>query len=323
MKYFVLLAVITSSYNSAMELRHLRYFDALATTLNFTRAAERQLVAQPALSKQIADLEAEVGVPLVYRTKRVVQLTAAGHAFWAATKEILARADAAPELARRAARGEVGTLSIGFFGAPTMAFLPALVRDYRARYPGIRIDMQELNPVRQLAAFEDGTLDVAFTRPVPAGHAGVVESLMFRERLFAVVSTSHPLAGRGVVSLAELAQEPFVLLEREEAAGLFDQVVAACAAAGFPPTLVNAPRLMSTVLTLVAAEQGVAIVPESVQNLRGPGVSFLALTPAPPPIDLVLAWRQDADSPPAEAFRALALERRGAIARSFVLEQRP
>lgn len=296
-----------------MELRHLRYFVAVASELNFSRAAEKSLVAQPALSTQIADLEREIGTPLLFRTKRVVRLTAAGAVFLEEARAILEAAGSAKVKALRASRGEVGDLSIGFFAAPTMLFLPDLIRRFRAQYPDVTIRMLEMTPDKQLAALETGEISVAFTRPLPPGHPHLVTQILFRERLLAVVAETHPLASRRRVRLSELAGERFVLLDRPVASGLYDHIISACTSAGFSPLIANSPDLMATVLILVAAEQGISIVPEGVQNLRSRQVAFLPVSPAIAPMPLIIGWRSNHACPPRDAFLQLVDERTAAI----------
>jgi DNA-binding transcriptional LysR family regulator len=301
-----------------MELRHLRYFVAVATELNFSRAAEKSLVAQPALSTQIADLEQEVGTPLLYRTKRVVRLTAAGAVFLQEAQTILAAVNSATEKARRAARGETGELSIGFFAAPTMLFLPDLIRQFRESHPDVTIQMFEMTPDRQLAALESGEISVGFTRPLPPGNAHMNSLTLFRERLLAVVPDTHPLASRRRVSLADLGSESFVLLDRAVAISLFDHIITACQSSGFSPSIVSSPDLMATVLTLVAAGQGISVVPEGVQNLRSRQVIFIPVSPAPNPVPLILCWNTNHSNATRDAFLPLVRSQIGTIQKSFV-----
>lgn len=302
-----------------MELRHLRYFVAVATELNFSRAAEKSFVAQPALSTQIADLEREIGTPLLFRNKRVVRLTAAGIVFLKDAQAILAAADSAKEKALRASRGETGELSIGFFAAPTMLFLPDLIRRFRVKFPDVTIRMFEFTPDKQIVALTRGDINVAFTRPLPPGTPDFVVQTLLRERLMVVVAETHPLALRRHVRLSDLASERFVLLDRPVAISLHDQIIAACHSAGFSPLIANSPDLMATVLTLVAAEQGISIVPEGVQNLRSRQVAFIPISPAIDPIPLVMCWNPSHDCPPRDAFLQLVEERTAAIQQEFVI----
>src|SRR5258707_10584675 len=150
-----------------MELRHFRYFAAVAQHLNYSEASRRLHVAQPAISQTILDLEEELGVKLLLRTKRSVQLTAAGTAFLHEAGEILRRATEARRLAQRAARGEVGSLGIGFFGTASAPIMPMLVRAFRGKFPDVELRLYELNPDQQLAAFGEGRIDLGFSRALP------------------------------------------------------------------------------------------------------------------------------------------------------------
>ena len=301
-----------------MELRHLRYFVAVAEDLSFSRAAERLLVAQPALSTQIAQLEAELGVVLLDRNRRSVRLTLAGQAFLKDARELLRGAETAAERARRVARGEEGQLSIAFFSAPTMIFLPELVRHYRSKFPGVSLRLLELTPERQLPALLQGEADLGFTRALPPGYPQIATQLVFEERLLAVMPETHRWAGRSFLKLEQLAGEDFVLLERSEASIFYDHMISACRAVGFSPRVRHSPNLMATVVTLVAAEQGISLVPEGVQNLRRQGLRYVPLRPAAPPVPLLMSWPAQAESPACASFRQLVVERLDWIKRSFV-----
>lgn len=303
-----------------MELRHLKYFVAVATELNFSRAAETQLVAQPALSKQIADLEREIGTPLLFRTKRVVRLTAAGVVFLEEARRILAAAEDAKVRALRAASGEVGQLSIAFFSAPTMRFLPDLIRLYRQAFPSVDLRMLELTPDKQLKALERGEIDVGFTRPLPSGTQSLASQRLFEERLVVVLPESHRLAAHRRLKLELLAEQPFVLLDRDVAPGLHDQITSACRHAGFSPQIQHSPTLMNTVLMLVAAEQGLSIVPEGVQNLRSDRLVFVPITPKLEPVPLLMCWREQSDSPTLTEFRKLVDSRIHSLKLGFVVK---
>ncbi|TWU19921.1 LysR family transcriptional regulator [Allorhodopirellula heiligendammensis] len=301
-----------------MELRHLRYFVAVASELSFSRAAEKSLVAQPALSTQIADLEREIGTPLFFRNKRVVRLTVAGAVFLKEAQAILDASEAAKLNALRASRGEFGELSIGFFAAPTMLFLPDLIRRFRLQYPDVTIQMFEMTPDKQLAALERGEINIAFTRPLPPGHPDLATQILFRERLLAVMAETHPLSSRRRVRLSDLAEERFVLLDRGVAISLYDHIIAACSSAGFSPVVAGGADLMATVLTMVAAEQGISIVPEGVQNLRNQQISFVSIGPAMEPIPLVMCSHKDHTNPTRDAFLQLVHERKTEIQQEFV-----
>ncbi|OIQ51499.1 Hca operon transcriptional activator [Pseudodesulfovibrio hydrargyri] len=291
-----------------MELRHLRYFVGVARELNFSKAAEKLLVSQPALSTQIVDLEEDLGVQLFIRSTRQVRLTAAGEVFLEEAEDILRRAEAARQRATRTARGEEGELTVSFFAAPTMFFLPELVRRFRAAYPAVSLRLRELTPDRQLDAFERNEIDVGFTRPLPPGHPYLECEELFKERFLAVMAETHPLAGRGRIGLKELAGEPFVLMARPVAVTLYDQIIALCREAGFSPLVEHTPDLMATLLMMVAAEQGVSVVPEGVRNLREKQVAYVPLDPSPEPIPLLLSWDPGRDNPARDAFLRLGRE---------------
>ena len=321
-KYIFLDSVILSTYNWRMELRHLRYFVAVASELSFSRAAEKSLVAQPALSTQIAALERELGTPLFFRNKRVVRLTAAGAVFLKEAQAILEAAEVAKLKALRASRGEIGELSIGFFAAPTMLFLPNLIRRFRMQYPDVTVRMFEMTPDKQLAALERGEISVAFTRPLPLGHPDLATQMLFQERLLAVMAETHSLASRRRVRLSDLAGERFVLLDRAVAISLYDHIIAACSSAGFSPVVAGGADLMATVLTMVAAEQGISIVPEGVQNLRSQQISFVSIAPAMEPIPLVMCSQKKSENPTRDAFLQLVQERKAEIQQEFVRQPR-
>lgn len=195
-----------------MELRHLRYFAAVAQHLNYSEASRRLHVAQPAISQTILDLEDELGVKLLLRTKRSVQLTAAGTAFLQEAAEILRRATNAQRLAQRAARGEMGALGIGFFGTASAPILPMLVQTFRRKFPDVDLRLYELNPDQQLAAFDDGRIDLGFSRKLPLDRCSeFVEEVVYTDHLVAALPAIHRLARQKTIRLTSLAGEPFII----------------------------------------------------------------------------------------------------------------
>jgi DNA-binding transcriptional LysR family regulator len=170
-----------------------------------------------------------------------------------------------------------------------------------------------LTPDRQLAAFGREEIDIGFTRPLPPGHPDLAVQLLFRESLLAVTAETHPLASRPRIELSALAQEPFVLLDRTVAVGMYDHIISACRTAGFSPSVVHSPDLMATVLTMVAAELGVSVVPEGVRNLRSRQVAYVPISPALDPLPLIMCWRAKSNSPPRDAFLHLVRERAAAL----------
>ena len=288
-----------------MELRHLRYFTAVVQWKSFREASRRIHVAQPAISQTVADLEEELGLKLFTRSKRLAQLTPEGAVFYAEAVRTLAQAELAIETAGRASRGELGRLSIGFLGSATSAFLPELVRKFKATYPGVKLILQQLNPVQQDAAFEKEEIDIGFTRTLTAEQNRTFSSrVLYRDPLMVVLPRSRPAKTKRV-SIADLANESFVLFHREGYPGLFDVTTAMCQRAGFYPRVENQPKGLQTVLSLVEAEQGVSIVPACARNLRSNGVRFYRLQPDDVRVELVAAWKKDNESVVLRAFLEL------------------
>ena len=313
-----------------MELRHLRYFTAVAEHLNYSEASRRIHVAQPAISQTILDLEEELGVHLLVRDRRTVRLTAAGEIFRREALETLRQNEAAVRLTKRASVGEVGQLRIGFFGSAVAAFLPALVQEYHRRFPDVELTLLELTNTQQLAAFDQGQLDIGFSRPLPAERSREFhEELVYTDYLHLALPSGHPLTrnltGDRTIHIKRLSAERFVLLQRQAAPELYDEKLAFCRRAGnFSPEVVNEPDRTSTVLLLVESGIGVSIVAGCVRHLVRAGglVVFCRLQPASAPVELRLSWRRGKpSSPTVEAFRELVQSRREAI--RAVMEARP
>ena len=286
-----------------MELRHLRYFIAVAQHLNYSEAARRLHVAQPAISQTILNLEEELGVKLLLRTKRSVQLTAGGSTFLREAEDILRRAGEARRLTQRAARGEVGSLGIGFFGTAAAPIMPALVQSYRRKFPDVELQLYELNPDQQLAAFDDGHIQLGFSRPLPLERRGEFEEeVVYMDHLAIALPEMHRLAKQKVVGLKSLAGEPFVQFHRRGAPGLFDEVIATCRRADFSPRIVSEPNFMATVMTLVESGLGVSLIPRCVRSLNRVHVAIRPISPKSARIPLCVAWRKSEKSPIIAAF---------------------
>src|SRR6267142_2607255 len=286
-----------------MELRHLRYFVAVAQHLNYNEASRRLHIAQPAISQTILDLEDELSVKLLLRTKRTVQLTAAGTTFLLAAQEILRRANEAQHLVQRAARGEVGTLGIGFFGAASAPILPGLVQTYRGKFPNVELHLFEMNPDQQLVAFDEARIDVGFTRTLPPDRRPEFdEELVYTDHLVIALPATHALAKKKIVGLKTLAGEPFVQFHRKGSASLFDEVIWVCRRAGFSPRIANEANFMATVMTLVESGLGVSLIPRCVRSLNRPHVAIRPITPKSAPIPLWATWRKVADNPALAPF---------------------
>jgi DNA-binding transcriptional LysR family regulator len=288
-----------------MELRHLRYFTAVVRWKSYREASRQIHVAQPAISQTVADLEDELGLKLFSRAGRTAQLTPAGEVFYAEAVRVLTQAELAVETARRAAKGEIGRLSIGFLGSATSAFLPELIRKFKSMYPGVRLTLQELAPAQQDAAFAEGTIDIGFTRPLTAEQNRLFSfRVLYADPMIAVLPRSKQVK-RSKVRLADLAKENFVLFHREGSPVLFDTITTMCKRAGFCPRVENEPNMMQTVLSLVEADQGVAIVPACVSRLRSDGVRFYRLQPNDVRIQLVAVWKKENQSVVLRSFLEL------------------
>ncbi|QPF94369.1 LysR family transcriptional regulator [Bradyrhizobium commune] len=291
-----------------MELRHLRYFLALAEELSFTRAAERVGIAQPPFSQQIQALEQEVGVRLVDRTPRHVALTEAGSVFADRVRSILSRIGEAVVVTQQVGRGMSGHVCVGF--TESGCFHPAVTRtllEFRQAYPALHVTLQENSSTNLVAMIRDGTVDAAFIRPPFEADEVVAYTPLLHERMVVAVPKRHRLASRKATTLAGLSDEVFVFYHRDVRPGLTDVVIAACERSGFRPRLSQeAPQLTST-LNLVAAGLGIAIVPESLRHLRTNDIVYLRLTGDAPQAALGLASRADVRSAALGNFISVAL----------------
>lgn len=297
----------------SMDLRHLRYFQAVAEELSFSRAARRLHIAQPALSRAVKELEHHLGVDILQRTRRTVKLTPAGAVLLDETARLLERFDEIVRRVKRTAAGEEGELRLGYIGPPTQPFLGRLLHEYRRRNPQVAVHLEERTPERVWEMVAKGRLSVGLTRPVLSHEAvGLRTLLLQREPLCAVVRPDHRDAGKPSASWRSLASEPFIVLARREGVGLHDEIFAACKKAGFTPRLAHTPSIIGTVLSYVEAGAGIGIVPASVAaNAATAGLRVLQLRPVET-VPLVMVWAEDADEPPAEAFRDLVKEWLGA-----------
>ena len=288
-----------------MELRHLRYFVAVAEERHFGRAAARLHIAQPPLSQQIRRFEAELGEPLLYRTTRSVELSPAGEVLLDRGREILAEVDSAIEDARRAARGEYGRLAIGFTGSCTYTMLPALAAALRRELPGVVLDLRgELLTPAQVGRLLDGTLDLGLLRP-PVRERDLCTEVLQSETLLAVLPETHPLAEAEAVPLEQLEHEPFVTYPSHFRSVVHDAVEDACAAHGFKPLAAHEVAETATLVSFVAAGLGVSLVPASVRNMTVAGAVYRPLEHDATRVELAVAWRRDDERP--VLARALAL----------------
>lgn len=258
-----------------MELRHIRYFMAVAEERNFTRAAARIGIGQPPLSQQIKDLEAEIGAQLFRRVPHGAELTTAGQAFLESVRAIPLQAEKAMQAAQRGARGELGALRIGMTGSAIFnPAVPSAIRSFRRAYPAVDLTLEESNTTRLGAGVRDGDFDAAFLRPGAAGSEGLQIRLLSEEPMVVALPARHPAAASEAVDLRRLRGDAFVMTPRAVGPTLFDTVVSACRKSGFEPVLGQSAPQIGSVVTLVAAELGVSVVPASMAQLQVNGVVY-------------------------------------------------
>ncbi|MCF3160159.1 LysR substrate-binding domain-containing protein [Pseudomonas aeruginosa] len=287
-----------------MELRHLRYFIAVAEELHFGRAAERLGISQPPLSQQIQALEEEIGARLFERTNRRVELTDAGRLFFDESRQVLARVYKAVLLPRRAHLGELGELKIGFTSsAPFTSTIPSSIHAFRKAYPDVHLDLQEMSSRQVLKALLEESLQVGVIRPLALPDA-VHWVELFREPLVAVLRADHPLAAGSEdgLAIAALAEEPFVFFPRSYGTGLYDQVIALTRQAGFSPRIAQEASEAMTIIGLVSAGLGVSILPASFRRTRVDGVVYRTLSDPEATTAVWLVRRQNEGSPLALSF---------------------
>lgn len=294
-----------------MELRHLRYFVAIADLGSISEAGRRLHVSQSTISEQVADLEAEVGGSLFDRRAGRVRLTPQGIIFLTEARKTLLAAERTVDVTRRSLAGKLGTLSIGFFLWGVGGFFPRLIREYRRLHPGVRLSLVELDTVGQMEALAAGKIDFGFTRPLLPPFDRMFESeLLYEDPIVVVMPRDHELS-RGRLRMEDLASERFVLCERRVTPALFDGILGLCTGAGFSPEIVNTSATWAGVLTLVESGEGVALVPAGVRHLRTRGVLFRRLQPETVRVGMSLAWRPESQSILHQDFLRLVRTQRG------------
>lgn len=290
-----------------IEIRHLRYFVTLAEERHFSRAAERLFIAQPGLSQQIQSLEAQLGVELIDRTKRRVELTAAGHALHEEGRRALAEFDRVLEYTRRVGRGKVGKLRIGVIASAIYNVLPGALREFRQRYPEVDLIVREMTTPVQVNAMTTGEIDVGLMR-LPYATGELQTRPILEERLAVVLSERNPLAQLEEMPLTALAHEPHIIFPAAPRPSWADFVLRVCRQAGFEPRVVQEAMEVATVMSFVAAEMGVALIPESLQGLVRPGIAFRPISPPAPRLPLAIMYRAGPRSPTTEAFLSVVNE---------------
>lgn len=290
-----------------MELRHLRYFVMVAEELHFGRAAERLHIAQPPLSQQIRQLETELGFELFHRTKRTVELTEAGEIFLIEIRKIFKQLEVAVQLGRQTSRGEVGQLIIGFVSSTTYNVLPEILRRFRTNFPEVKLELHELTTDEQLRWLSEGRIDIGFVRP-PVEEPTFATETIFKEALVVALPEGHRFANKSQLTVKSLSKEQFILFPRLFSPGLHDAIISLFQNAGFTPIVAQEAIQMQTIVSLVAAQMGVAIVPSSLQNLQRTGVIYKTIKESVPEIAINVIWRKSDTSPTIERFLEVIFE---------------
>jgi DNA-binding transcriptional LysR family regulator len=290
-----------------MELRHIRYFLAVAHERHFTRAAAKLGIGQPPLSLQIKDLEREVGAALFHRVAHGAELTEAGRAFLEGVREMPALAERATMAARRAARGETGSLRVGFTTSASFnAAVPSAIRAFRRAYADVYLTLEEAISTRLVTGLQDGSFDAVFLRPGTPGTDRFQLRVLSEEPIVVALPEGHPIAARKEINLAMLKDEPFLLFPREVGRTMHDVIMGACKAAGFEPKVGQVAPTTVSVVNLVAAGLGVSIVPASMSKVRVKGVVYRQIAGQKLTARLALAYRRGETSPVVRNFIARA-----------------
>ncbi|MES2901527.1 MAG: LysR family transcriptional regulator [Pseudomonadota bacterium] len=288
-----------------LELRPLRYFIAVAEELHFGRAAERLHMTQPPLSQAIQALEELLGAALFVRNRRAVALTPAGEVLLPAARRLLGQASELPELVRRAAAGQAGRLALAFVSSADYSVLPPFLRTYRAAYPDVQIALQEVTSDVQVDELLHARVDAGLLIPPLPDRARLdLDYLKVLEEPL-IVAIPAGLVGAGPVWLRELPALPLIIFPRPIAPALHDAILACFRAAGVTPLIGQEAIQMQTIVGLVSAGMGLALVPQSVSNLMRPGVEYRALHDPTPTVETGLAWRRDNPSPVLQGFLEL------------------
>ncbi len=296
-----------------IELRQLRYFVAVAEESHFGRAAARLHMTQPPLSQTIQSLEAALGTALFARTRRSVALTPAGIALLPEARRILQQAGALPDLARRAASGESGLLSLSFVSTADYSILPPLLREFRERHPQVQIDLREATTDVQMEDLMQGRIDAGLL--IPPLHDKAKAELEYMTVLSEPLILAAPqdlmaLRGKSAATLKAVADMPLIIFPRRIAPAFHDAILGCFRDVGLTPRIGQEAIQMQTIVGLVSAGMGIALVPQSVSNLKRPGVEYKPLSGKTLSVETGLAWRRDNLSPVLHAFLELLRKKR-------------
>lgn len=292
-----------------MELRHLRYFIAAAETENVSRAAAKVHVSQPALSRQIRDLEEELGFPLFERSAKSVRLTEAGKTFLTEARAVLQRADEAVAAARAIARGGQTELHVGYAPSPTVRIMPATLRVFQAQFPKVRVRLHDLSTEEMLAGLREGKLQIAFlVRPGRSLLRGLHFEELSRDTMCVAVPPGHPLARGPSITTEQAAREPLVVFSPKEYPEYLEYLQALFAPLKAKLRIAEEHDSSASLIAAVESGAGVAIVPQSFSCFTGPRLKLVALSPTPEPITIGGVWSKNSPAPGAEKFWECAKE---------------
>jgi LysR family transcriptional regulator, benzoate and cis,cis-muconate-responsive activator of ben and cat genes len=284
-----------------MEFRQLRYFVAVAEELSFSRGAARAGVSQPPLSRQIANLEIELGTRLFDRNKHGVRLTESGKVFYSEAMKTLSAVERTIHMTQRAAKGQTGSLALGFGGSAAYTFAPSVLRRFRSLYPGVELSLHNTPMTAQLECLRDQSIDVGFLM-LPVRDETFQTTLLMRDPLVVAAPSGHPLTGSKTLGLRSIEPYELVMFPRSGGFGFFSHVMTICKRAGFVPIVAQEVAPMESVIGLVAAGVGLAIVPSVARRLRIAGVQYRPLRERYAVMEFALAWRKDNTSPVVRAF---------------------
>ncbi|MFT2091717.1 LysR family transcriptional regulator [Paraglaciecola sp. 2405UD69-4] len=291
-----------------MDIKILSSFIAVAKHKSFSEAARELHTVQPAISRHIAALEEELGVRLFIRNSRDVMITQAGEQLLKDAHEIIAFTQQAKVQVKRAHNGQLGTLRIAHLSSACLTFMALLVRSYKLQYPDVHVVLYEMTATEQIEAFKSKRIDIGFSRPLPSSIKDEFTShSIYIDKLVAIVNKNHEMSGQDKIELDVLRHEKFIIFNRDEALGLFDETIMICKQAGFSPNIISQPKHMQTLVTEVSAGLGVAIAPRCVNKLYSEGCHFLELASIASQIPVELHYPNNNKSATIQAFLEITL----------------
>ncbi|MEL0630448.1 LysR family transcriptional regulator [Psychromonas aquatilis] len=297
-----------------MDIKTLKSFITVAKHKSFSEAARELHTVQPAVSRHISTLESDLGVTLFKRNSRDVAITQAGLQLLKDASAILALTEQARTQVKQAHNGQRGTLNIAHLSSACLPFLAALVSQYKQQFPQVHVSLFEMTATEQIEPLKNGEIDIAFSRPLPASIADTFANHdIYIDQFVAVVNHNHPLANTHSIGLSKMKNEQFIIFNRDEALGLFDETITICKQAKFSPNIVSQPRHMQTLVTEVAAGLGVAIAPFCVSKLYSEGCHFIKLENVETKMPVQIQYKQSNDNATVNAFVDIALNAREAI----------